>query len=89
MHAALVEDEARARFLLERGADANAADDDGETALMCACESDSLPVARLLVELGGADVNAVDGKGQTALLYASDAGIMARASISAWRWLAI
>jgi ankyrin repeat protein len=76
MHAALEKDEARARFLLERGADANAADDGGETALMRACESDSLPVARLLVELGGADVNAADGTGYTALLFASDAGIV-------------
>ena len=69
MHAALKDNVARARFLLERGAGASDADSAGTTALML-CASGSLPLARLLVEQGGADVNAANKDGATALLWA-------------------
>lgn len=64
-------DEGAVRLLLERGADPNARNGDGLTALMQACSSDYLPVGivRLLLDRG-ADVNAVSADGLTALDFA-------------------
>lgn len=60
------------RLLLERGADPNASNADGLTALMQACSSDyrSLDIVRLLLDRG-ADANAATADGLTALDFAS------------------
>jgi ankyrin repeat protein/mono/diheme cytochrome c family protein len=68
MFAALYGDAAQVRELLERGADPNAANDAGATALMWA--ADDLERVRLLVERG-ADVNARSGDNRTPLLIAA------------------
>ncbi|MFI5345062.1 MAG: ankyrin repeat domain-containing protein [Elusimicrobiota bacterium] len=62
------------RFLLEKGADANAKSL-GMTALMSAAQNGRLEVCRLLLE-HGADVNAKMGLGMTALMLAASAGDM-------------
>ena len=56
------------RYVLDRGADVNAVDVDGRTALMYAANNDRLPLAttRLLIERGAA-VNAKANDGLTAL----------------------
>ncbi|MFC7441139.1 ankyrin repeat domain-containing protein [Laceyella putida] len=54
------------RRLIEAGANVNAADEQGYTALHVAVSKESLPMVRLLVE-AGADVNAADHKGNTPL----------------------
>lgn len=58
---------------LTNGADVNAKDDDGKTALMVAAYNiEGKPeVARVLLE-HGADVNAKDSRGKTALIWATD-----------------
>jgi len=62
-----------ARALLARGADVQARDANGRTALMYAAENgDPTSVQALLTN--GADVNARDGKGWTALTYAAENG---------------
>ena len=63
------------RLLLARGADANARDGDGRTALMLACYSDAYPidVVRMLIERG-ADVNARTPSGETAASLAAVRG---------------
>jgi|GEM_PF-4202205 len=59
--------------LLEKGADANAKNNRGITALMYAAWYDHPESCALLVE-NGADVNAADTHGQTALMYAAQGG---------------
>ncbi len=61
------------RLALEKGADVNAKDSLGRTALMLACQQGFLDVARALVE-AGADVNARDAHGRTPLMYACGGG---------------
>jgi ankyrin repeat protein len=57
--------------LLERGADANARNDAGESALAYAARANDAPMARMLLD-HGADVDARDDKGNTALMYAAE-----------------
>jgi ankyrin repeat protein len=52
---------------MEAGADVNAKDQEGRTALMYASKGE---VAKILIE-AGAELNAKDQKGETALLRAS------------------
>ena len=61
------------RLLLEAGADMNAANTDGTTALFVAAEWGYLEVVRLLIE-AEADMNAKDAHGDTALLVAAMRG---------------
>ena len=71
MHAALIGDAPRLIFLLERGADVKAVDEEGDTALVWACEHDHHGIVRFLVERGGANVNAArTTDGQNALMWA-------------------
>lgn len=58
-----------AALLLDRGADVNARDKDGKTALMIAVLREDTETAALLLDRG-ADVNAVDDEGGTALVLA-------------------
>ena len=67
MFAALYGDVEDVRLLLAQGADANAQNDGGGTALMYAIED--AEKTRLLLDRG-ADVNARSGEGRTALLIA-------------------
>jgi ankyrin repeat protein len=60
----------KVKQLLEEGADVNAKDDFGKTALMWACEYGYKEIAELLIEKG-ADLNAQDKYGLTALIYAT------------------
>lgn len=68
MYAALYADLETVRMLLDRGADPNAADHAGATALMWSI--DDVAKAKLLVERG-ANVNARSADGRTALMIAS------------------
>lgn len=66
-------DTATVRALLARGADVQARDATGRTALMYAAENgDPTTVQALLIN--GADVNARDWRGWTALIYAAENG---------------
>jgi ankyrin repeat protein len=62
-------DAARARALLAAGADSNARNGDGATALMLAAHSGGLDLVRLLLDAGAA-VNATDERGWSALMQA-------------------
>ncbi len=62
---------ANARLFLSKGADVNARDQDGRTALMSIAGLGDTGLITLLVE-HGADVNARDNQGRTALMYAAD-----------------
>ena len=55
--------------LIEKNADINAKDRDGETALMRACEQGHDTVVKQLIEKN-ADINATRDNGKTALMYA-------------------
>lgn len=55
--------------LVEHGADVDAVDSDGRTALMFAVLSENLQVVKFLIE-SGADINKVDNKGFSALVFA-------------------
>lgn len=67
-------DLSKVRLLLARGAQVNAASEDGRTPLMIAARHEgAAPVVRLLLEKG-ADVNAKDIQGATALVQAATAG---------------
>ena len=62
-------------MLLERGADINARDPDGRTALMLACGSEAVPVDMVQMLIAkGIDVNARSASGDTALTYAKRYG---------------
>lgn len=62
-------DTATIRELFAQGVNPDAADKDGQTALMLAAEKNLLPVVEALMEHGAA-VNAANRKGRTALRYA-------------------
>src|SRR4030095_1628211 len=66
-------DVSRLEQVLAEGADVNAGDRTGMTALMRAAYHGQLPVVRALIE-HGADLNAVDSGGLTALMVAKHAG---------------
>ena len=57
-----------ARLLVEKGADVDARDDTGVTALMNAAWDQRLELVEFLIEKG-ADVNARDQDGKTALMW--------------------
>jgi len=63
-------DHVRVQNLLRSGADVNAADADGTTALMHSVIESDVKMMKLLLD-SGADVNAKNGQDSTALLYAS------------------
>ena len=57
--------------LIEAGANVNATDDYGETALMWAAWYNAADAAKMLIE-AGADINARDKGGKTALMIAKE-----------------
>jgi ankyrin repeat protein len=59
------------QLILDRGADINAKDDEGKTALMFALESKNQYIAEYLLEQG-ADVSIKDNAGNTTLMYAQE-----------------
>ena len=68
------------QLLLDSGADINAQDDWGRTALMIACSGDVVQIVPILLD-GGADMEAKDKKGNTALLEAMGNHSNARTAI--------
>ena len=63
------------RLLLDGGADLNACDYDGSTALLCAAGNNWTPLETLCLLLDrGADPNACDYAGRTALAVAEESG---------------
>jgi len=63
----------KAKTLISKGANANAKEKDGGTALMFAAEEGYPDIVKLLIDKG-ANVNAKDKKGKTALMYAKKNG---------------
>ena len=70
----------KVKSLLEKGADVNAADERGVTALMNAAYYGHLDIIKLLLEKG-ADVNAKDVYGYTPLILASGGGNLKAAKL--------
>ncbi len=68
------------KLLVEKGADVNAKDNDGQTVLHRAAYERNLDVVKWLVEEKGADVNAKDNNGKTPvnLSYGSTARYLER-----------
>ncbi|MBI4844107.1 MAG: ankyrin repeat domain-containing protein [Nitrospirae bacterium] len=64
---------AQVRDIIEKGANVNTRDDDGETALIYAAQKEHADIVRLLIE-AGADVNATTGGGFSALIYSARNG---------------
>jgi uncharacterized protein len=67
LRAATLGNERLTKLFLERGADVNAANDIGYTALHFTSQEDHLGVAKLLLAAPGVDVDARDGNGNTPL----------------------
>lgn len=63
----------QARNLIEYGASAVAADDNGRTALMAASDEGHTDMVRFLIT-NGASVNVTDNNGKTPLMYAAEDG---------------
>lgn len=61
------------RFMLANGANADALDEDGRTALMMALHNNQQPAATALIE-GGANLEIRDREGKTALMFAGAKG---------------
>ena len=59
--------------LIKKGADVNKTNNDGWTALMCACQIGCRDIAAALIS-AGADVNKADDAGWIALMGASQMG---------------
>ena len=57
------------KLLIEKGADLNAIDKYGYTALIWACRNNNIEIVKLLIEKG-ADINAKNFIGYTALIWA-------------------
>jgi|GEM_PF-1944267 hypothetical protein len=70
--AALDGDASRVRKLISQGADINAKDKDGKTALMLAAEKGKSAVVKMLIDAQAA-VNVKDKNGRTALMYSAAA----------------
>src|SRR5262249_34074755 len=68
------------RLLLEKGAEVNAKDGAGETALMFACTSGNADAVRLLIERG-ADVKVKSKRNETALGFAGTSGVQASVAL--------
>jgi len=64
----------KVKELVKQGADVNAVDHCGGTALTYAAIGDNLDIVKYLIEEHGADVNAVDEWGRTVLMYAAEKG---------------
>ncbi|XP_058381639.1 KN motif and ankyrin repeat domain-containing protein 2 [Diceros bicornis minor] len=62
------------KALLACEADVNVQDDDGSTALMCACEQGHKEITGLLLAVPSCDIALTDRDGSTALMVALDAG---------------
>ncbi|KAG4068100.1 hypothetical protein HA402_001525 [Bradysia odoriphaga] len=70
IQAALDEKPDLVKFLLKEGANINATDEDGKTALMKASNNGRYETVKFLIE-NGADVNATDTNGKTPIMFAS------------------
>ena len=73
MRASLLGEEEVVEYLVGKGANLDAQDEQGRTALMEAVNAYKLDVIRFLID-SGANVNAVDGRGCTALMRAAYSG---------------
>jgi ankyrin repeat protein len=80
MEAAKRGDPARVKVILDKGAEINATDKGGTTALIHAADSGHITVVRLLLEKG-ADVNAKNKGGWTALMWAATSSPAGRTDI--------
>jgi len=75
IHAAEKGDTETVKMLLNKGADVNAKDKDGETALMYAAQKGHTEIVEILL-INGADINAKDKDGNTALILAAAWGVI-------------